>query len=151
MVDDILYHLKQGYILCRYLELEVIIIILSELHKGVGTGHFVIDITIQIILDAIYWWLTIHKHVLIFCKSRDNCQKMGNLTRTNMAKLITILLENPFMKWGLNFISPIKSTKWHIGNKYILVAINYVTKQVEVKSFQINMEKITMKFLYEYI
>jgi hypothetical protein len=29
--------------------------------------------------------------------------------------------------------------------------MNYVTKHVEVKSFQINMEKITTKFLYEYI
>jgi hypothetical protein len=66
-----------------------------------------------------------------------------------MAKLITILLENPFMKGGFNFISPIKFTKRHIGNKYILVAMNYVTKQVEAKSFQINMAKITMKFLNE--
>jgi hypothetical protein len=66
MVDDILYHLKQDYILCRYLELEVIIIIPSEFHNGVGSGHFLIDITIQIILDVRYWWFTIHKDVLHF-------------------------------------------------------------------------------------
>jgi hypothetical protein len=111
MVDDILYHLKQDYVLCCYLELEVIIIILSELHNGVGNGHFLIDITIRIILDVIYWWPTIHKDVLHFCKSCHNCQKLGNLTRTSMANLITILLEDPFMKWGLNCISPIKFTK----------------------------------------
>jgi hypothetical protein len=141
-----LYHIKQDYSLCHYLELEVIIIILNELQNGVGSRHFLIDIIIQIIFGAIYWWLTIHNDVLHFCKSRDNCQKMGNLTRTSMAKLITILLENPFMKWGLNFISPIQFTKWHIGNKYILVAMNYVTKQVEAKSFQIIWQKLLWSF-----
>lgn len=109
MLDDILYHLKQDYILHFYLELEVIIIILSELHNGVRSGHFFIDIIIQILLDSRYWWFTIHKDVLHFCKSCDNCQKMNNLTRTNIAKLIAMLLEDPFMKWGLNFINPINS------------------------------------------
>jgi len=38
-----------------------------------------------------------------------------------MAKLIIIILEEPFQKWGLDFIEPIKSTSHYFGNQYILI------------------------------
>ncbi len=37
-------------------------------------------------------------------------------------------------KWGIDYIGPIKSTRCYIGNLYVLVAVNYVTKWVEVKT-----------------
>jgi hypothetical protein len=49
------------------------------------------------------------------------------------------------MKWGLDFVGPIKLTWRYIGNKYILVARDYVTKWVEV-----TIAVITI-FLYECI
>ncbi len=46
-----------------------------------------------------------------------------------MAKLIIITLpEEPFHKWGLDFIRAIKLASCYFGNWYILVAINYATK-----------------------
>jgi hypothetical protein len=47
-----------------------------------------------------------------------------------LAKLVT-LLEKPFKKWGLDFIGLVKLASRMLGNQYILVAINYVTKWVE--------------------
>jgi hypothetical protein len=38
------------------------------------------------------------------------------LLTQNMAKLITILLEEPFLKWGLDFIIPIKLENYYYGN-----------------------------------
>jgi hypothetical protein len=49
---------------------------------------------------------------------------------------------------GLNFVGLINPIGWFIGNKYILVAIDYATKWVEAKAFKTNIAAIIIKNLY---
>jgi hypothetical protein len=55
------------------------------------------------------------------------------------------------MKWGLDFIGPIKPARRLTRKKYILVVTNYATKWVEAKTLKINIVVVIAKFLYEYI
>jgi hypothetical protein len=55
------------------------------------------------------------------------------------------------MKWRLDFVGPIKLTRRYTRKKYILIAIDYVTKWVEVRTLKINITVVTTKKLYEFI
>jgi hypothetical protein len=68
-----------------------------------------------------------------------------------MAKLVITLSNDPFVKWGLDFIGPITLKRKHTNNKYILMAIDYATKWVEAKALRTNIIVIIAKFLYKYI
>jgi hypothetical protein len=51
-----------------------------------------------------------YKDVHDYYKSCDACQRIGGLVIQSLVKLVTSLLKEPFMKWGLDFVGPIKLT-----------------------------------------
>jgi hypothetical protein len=83
-------------------------IVLKELHEGVAGKHFATNIIAKKKLDVKYWWPILFKNTHEFCKSYDNCQKIGGLKTKSLTKLVITILNELFMKWGLNFIGPIK-------------------------------------------
>ncbi len=83
--------------------------VMRELHEGPSRMHFVTKIT-QKDIDVGYWWPTMYKNVHDYCRSCDACQRIGGLATQSFAKLVTSFPKEPFMKWGLDFVGPIKPT-----------------------------------------
>jgi hypothetical protein len=49
-----------------------------------------------------------YKNVHDYYKYCDACQRTRGLATQSLVKLVTSLPEEPFMKWGLDFMGPIK-------------------------------------------
>jgi hypothetical protein len=55
------------------------------------------------------------------------------------------------MTWGLIFIGPIKLVGRYIGDKYVLIVIDYATKWVETRALRTNAKTISTQCIYEFI
>ena len=69
---------------------------------------------------------------------------MGSISRRDEAPLKGILEVELFDVWGIDFMGPFPSS---YNNKYILLAVDYVSKWVEAIATQTNDAKVVLKFL----
>ena len=69
---------------------------------------------------------------------------MGNISRRNEMPLQGILVVQIFDVWGIDFMGPFPSS---FGNIYILLAVDYVSKWVEVTTFPRNDATTVVKFI----
>ncbi|GJX88798.1 reverse transcriptase domain-containing protein [Tanacetum coccineum] len=120
--------------------------ILMACHNGPTGGHHGANYTARKVFDSGFFWPTIYKdaHELV-----KNC----NLCRAAQGKKISQRDEMPqnsiqvceiFDVWGIDFMGPFPSSK---GNKYILVAVDYLSKWVEAKALPTNDARVVCKFL----
>ncbi|GJW43974.1 reverse transcriptase domain-containing protein [Tanacetum coccineum] len=86
-----------------------------------------------------------HKDAHVFVSTRcDICQRQGKITQRDEMPQNSIQVCEIFDIWGIDFMGPFPSSR---GNKYILVAVDYLSKWVEAKALPTNDARVVCKFL----
>ncbi|GJR49211.1 reverse transcriptase domain-containing protein [Tanacetum coccineum] len=118
--------------------------ILEACHSGPTGGHYGANFTAKKIFDAGFFWPTIYKDAYEFVKTCDACQKQGKISQRDEMPQNAIQVCEIFDLWGIDFMGPFPSSR---GNKYILVAVDYLSKWVEAKALPTNDARVVVKFL----
>ena len=117
LIGEVLYKQGRDGIIQRCLNPSEVQIILKGCHDEVCGGHFPGLVIAQKALQSGYWWPTLFTDANQYAKQCDPCQRVGKPTPSNAMPLILILAQNPFEKWGIDFVGPIKPPRRY-GQKY---------------------------------
>ncbi|GJT70496.1 reverse transcriptase domain-containing protein [Tanacetum coccineum] len=104
------------------------------------------DITVLTtpVFDSGFYWPTIYKDAHELVKNCDSCQRQGKISQRDEMPQNAIQVCEIFDVWGIDFMGPFPSSR---GNKYILVAVDYLSKWVEAKALPTNDARVVVKFL----
>ena len=80
--------------------------VLTLCHSKACGGHFSARKTADKIPQADFYWPTLFKDCIDFCKTCAWCQQLGEITKRNMMPLTPILIIEIFDCWGLDFMGP---------------------------------------------
>ena len=149
LIGEVLYKQGQDGILQRCINPNEVQIILKGCHDEVCGSHFAGLVTAQKALQLGYWWPTLFTDANRYSKCYDPYQRVGKPTPSNAMPLILILTQNPFEKWGIDFVQPIKPPSRYGQKLSILVATEYVTKWAEAMATKTDDAKNIAKFIYE--
>ncbi|GJR67113.1 reverse transcriptase domain-containing protein [Tanacetum coccineum] len=89
-------------------------------------------------------WPTIYKDAHDFVTRCDICQRQGKISQRDEMPQNSIQVCEIFDIWGIDFMGPFPSSR---GNKYILVAVDYLSKWVEAKALPPIKHELFVNFL----
>ena len=120
--------------------------ILYNGHSSVLAGHFDANATYEK-LRKYYYWPRMFKTIQDYIKVCDTCQRRGKPKKSQF--LHPIPVGEIFDRWGMDIVGPLPPTKE--GNKYIMVATEYLTRWPEAQAIPDIKAKTVAKFFYEQI
>nr|GEV58996.1 reverse transcriptase domain-containing protein [Tanacetum cinerariifolium] len=118
--------------------------VLKACHEGPTGGHHGANFTAKKVFDAIFFWPTIYRDAHDLVKSCDSCQRQGKISQRDEILQNVIQVCEIFDVWGIDFMRPFPFSR---GNRYILVAVDYLSKWVEAKALPTNDARVVVNFL----
>lgn len=132
----------------RYVRKSEVISILTFCHCQACGGHFGAKRTPRKVLDCGFYWPILFRDAYSFCKSCDDCQRVGNSSRKNEMSQALLLYFEIFDVWGIDFMGQFPNSHGYI---YIILAVDYVSKWVEAKPTKTDDSKVVADFLKSHV
>nr|GFC02473.1 reverse transcriptase domain-containing protein [Tanacetum cinerariifolium] len=142
--DPYLFRTCPDQIIRRCVAGQEAIDILNACHSGPIGGHYGANYIAKKVFDSSFYWTTIYKDAFELVKHCDSCQRQGKISQKDEMPQNSIQVCKIFDVWGIDFMGPFPSSK---GKKYILVAVDYLSKWVEAKALPTNDARVVVKIL----
>nr|GEU80259.1 reverse transcriptase domain-containing protein [Tanacetum cinerariifolium] len=144
--DPFLFKICDDQVIRRCVHGQEAIDILKACHYGPTGGHHGPNYRAKKVFDSGFYWPTIYRDAQDLVKNCDVCQRQGKISQRDEMPQNSIQVCEIFYVWGIDFMGPFPSSR---GKKYILVAVNYLSKWVEVKALPLNdarFAKVMLKY-----
>ncbi|GJZ36156.1 reverse transcriptase domain-containing protein [Tanacetum coccineum] len=125
--DPFLFKTCADQVIRRCVSGQEAVDILTACHSGPTGGHYGANYTAKKVFDSGFFWPTIYKDAHELVKNCDSCQRQGKISQRDEMPQNSIQVCEIFDVWGIDFMGPFPSSR---GNKYILVAVDYLSKWV---------------------
>ncbi|GJU59755.1 reverse transcriptase domain-containing protein [Tanacetum coccineum] len=142
--DPYLFRICADQIIRRCVDGQEAMDILQACHHGPTGGHHGPNYTAKKVFDSGFFWPTIYRDAHDMVTHCDSCQRQGKISQRDEMPQNPIQICEIFDVWGIDFMGPFPSSR---GNRYILVAVDYVSKWVEAKALPTNDARVVVKFL----
>ncbi|GKC09910.1 reverse transcriptase domain-containing protein [Tanacetum coccineum] len=142
--DPYLFKICADQVIWRCVAGQEAIDILIACHSGPTGGHYGANYIAKKVFILGFYWPTIYQDAHDLVTRCDTYQRQGKISQRDKMPQNSIQVCEIFTVWGINFMGPFPSSR---GNKYILVAVDYLSKWVKVKALPTNDARVVCKFL----
>ncbi|GJW30937.1 reverse transcriptase domain-containing protein [Tanacetum coccineum] len=129
--DPFLFKICAHQVIRRCVHGQEAIDILKACHNGPIGGHHGPNYTAKKVFNSSFYWPTIYRDAHDLVISCNSCQRHGKISQKDEMPQNAIQVCEIFDVWGIDFMGPFPSSR---GNKYILMAVDYLSKWVEAKA-----------------
>ncbi|GJU44573.1 reverse transcriptase domain-containing protein [Tanacetum coccineum] len=142
--DPYLFKIFADQVIRRCILGQEAVDILTACHSGPLIGDYGANHTAKKVFDSEFYWPTIYRDAHYLVTRCDTCQRQGKISQRDEMPQNSIQFCKIFDVWGIDFMGPFSSSLW---NKYILVAVDYLSNWVEAKALPTNDARVVVKIL----
>nr|GEU49818.1 reverse transcriptase domain-containing protein [Tanacetum cinerariifolium] len=142
--DPYLFKIYADQVIRRCVSGVEVVEIIKACQYGPTGGHHGPNYKARKMFDLGIYWPIVYRDAQNLVKNCDVCQRQSKISQKDEMPQNSIQVCEIFNVWGIDFMGPFPSSR---GNKYILVAVDYLSKWVEAKTLPTNDSRVVCKFL----